>query len=68
MIMTEVIHLSGCSGHTALLKGCGVVSSALFSYLGKIGSAGLGWLYQVHYKLLIAVVYRAGNVARVCVS
>lgn len=39
-----------------------------FYYLGKIGSAELGRLYQIHYKLLIAVVYRAGNVTRVSAS
>lgn len=38
-----------------------------FYYLGKIGSAELGWLYQIYYKLLI-VVYRAGNVTRVSAS
>lgn len=27
-------------------------------------SAELGVLYQIHYELLIAVVYRAGNVTR----
>lgn len=39
-----------------------------FYYLGKIVPAQLGWLYQIHYKLLIAAVYRAANVTSVCKS